>query len=251
MALIEDLRKQGDFLFKYRSFFPLPLIIMGLTIHFFMQVQSNGEATTEYFYAICFGISLIGLIIRSLVIGYVPRKTSGRNTKQQIADVLNTNGMYSIVRHPLYVGNFFMWLGLATITANIWFILFFVLSYWIYYERIMFAEEAFLREKFGDDYLNWASSVPSFIPSISKWKKPSSSFSMRNVIRREYTGLFNLVILFFIFHYIQTIVKANYDFTIIGYNEKIWFLIFFINIVMFLTIRFLRKKTKVLKIVGR
>lgn len=251
MALIEELRKQGNFLFKYRSFFPLPLLIMGLTIHLFMQIQTKGESTTEYFYAICFGISLIGLIIRSLVIGYVPRKTSGRNTKQQVADVLNTNGMYSIVRHPLYVGNFFMWLGLATITANIWFVLFFVLSYWIYYERIMFAEEAFLREKFGDNYLNWANSVPSFIPSFSKWKTPSNSFSIKNVIRREYTGLFNLVLLVVIFRFIQSLVKTNYDLTIIGYNEKIWILIFLLNGFLFIFIRILRKRTKILRVEGR
>ena len=34
------------------------------------------------------------------------KNTSGRNTHDQVADSLNTSGIYSIVRHPLYVGNF-------------------------------------------------------------------------------------------------------------------------------------------------
>uniref|UniRef100_A0A7C3Z7K4 DUF1295 domain-containing protein n=1 Tax=Desulfobacca acetoxidans TaxID=60893 RepID=A0A7C3Z7K4_9BACT len=31
----------------------------------------------------------------------------------QLQKVWKTSGMYAIVRHPLYLGNFFMWLGLT------------------------------------------------------------------------------------------------------------------------------------------
>ncbi|NLL27934.1 MAG: DUF1295 domain-containing protein [Bacteroidales bacterium] len=43
---------------------------------------------------------------------FIPKGISGKNTEKQIADFLNTKGMYSIVRHPLYLGDFLMWLGL-------------------------------------------------------------------------------------------------------------------------------------------
>ena len=72
--------------------------------------------------------------------------TSGRNTSEgQVADTINQTGMYSMVRHPLYVGNFIMWLGIALFTASIWFVLLFIAVYWLYYERIMYAEEQFMR----------------------------------------------------------------------------------------------------------
>lgn len=251
MALMEDFRKQGDFLFRYRSFFPIPLFAFGFGIHIFMQLQTQGQITPEYYFAICFGVSFIGLIIRSLVIGYVPKNTSGRNTKDQIANVLNTTGMYSIVRHPLYVGNFLMWLGIAMITAHLWFIFIFLLAYWLYYERIMYAEEAFLRDKFGVDYLNWASALPAFIPSFGRWKSPKEFFSFKNVLRREYTGLFNLVNIFFVFHYAHSVIKAENNFTILGNNEKLWLGILIFNIVFYFTIRFLHKKTSLLKVEGR
>ncbi|MDD2279699.1 MAG: isoprenylcysteine carboxylmethyltransferase family protein [Bacteroidales bacterium] len=251
MALMEDFRKQGNFLFKYRSYFPIPLFIFGFGVHLYSQYTTNGEIVPEYFFAICFGVSFLGLIARSLVIGFVPKNTSGRNTKEQIAKVLNTKGAYSIVRHPLYVGNFLMWLGIALLTANGWFILFFILFYWLYYERIMYAEEAFLRDKFGQDYLDWANSVPSFIPKFSQWEKPDDFFSFKNVLRREYTGLFFMVIIFFVFHYAHVVIKQGMNFMPNSIAAYIWLGAFAFVIVFYFTIRFLHKKTKVLSVEGR
>ena len=101
------------------------------------------------------------------------KSISGRNTVQgQIADELNTKGLYSIVRNPLYVGNYFLWLGIAMLTCNPWFIAIFTLIFWIYYERIVFAEEEFLRKKFGDAYLEWTVRTPIFIPINRSGKNP-------------------------------------------------------------------------------
>jgi hypothetical protein len=37
---------------------------------------------------ICLCVGMLGLVIRCLVIGYVPKNTSGRNTHKQIAETL-------------------------------------------------------------------------------------------------------------------------------------------------------------------
>lgn len=158
--------------------------------------------------------------------------------------------MYSTMRHPLYLGNFLMWLGIGLITQNIWFILLFMLFYWIYYERIMFAEEAFLREKFGKPYMDWAETVPAFIPNLRKWQNPEEYFSFKNVIRREYTSIFNLFLVFFIFRYAQSIITMN-SFTKVGYAEIIWFAIMGFAIIFYVIIRFLHKKTRLLEVEGR
>ncbi|WP_317038972.1 hypothetical protein ACF3NR_05840 [Vaginella massiliensis] len=52
--------------------------------------------------------------------------------------------MYSMVRQPLYLSNFLMWIAPAMLTGNFWFIVAFCLFYWVYYERFMYAEEQFL-----------------------------------------------------------------------------------------------------------
>ena len=66
----------------------------------------------------------------------------------QVADSLNTTGIYSTVRHPLYLGNFFMWLAIVVLTADLYFVIVFCLCYFIF-ERVMLAEEDFLANKFG------------------------------------------------------------------------------------------------------
>ena len=87
--------------------------------------------------------------VRSYTIGTTPRGTSGRNTEEQVAEQLNSSGIYSTVRHPLYLGNYLMWIGIVLFTKSISFTIIVSLMYWLYYERIMFAEERFLERKFG------------------------------------------------------------------------------------------------------
>ncbi len=125
------------------------------------------------------GVSLFGEAIRIYTVGFAPENTSGRNTEAgQIADELNMTGIYSLVRHPLYVGNFFMWLGPVLFLRSVVFAVFFVLVYWLYYERIMFAEEQFLRRKFGETYDKWSEKVSAFIPGFEGiYKALASLFS--------------------------------------------------------------------------
>ncbi|MGE0076259.1 MAG: isoprenylcysteine carboxylmethyltransferase family protein [Bacteroidales bacterium] len=243
MALIESFRKQGDFLFRFRSYMPLLLLISGLAFYIYMHYTNQYNFDIIYFW-ICFGISFFGLFIRSITIGFTPKNTSGRNTKKQVADVVNTTAMYSIVRHPLYLGNFFMWLGLALLSASIWFVLVFVLVFWIYYERIMYAEEFFLREKFGMPYLEWANKVPSFIPRFSSWKSSELYFSFRKVVKRETLGLFKLVLCFFIFQLIHEYFINNFNLDSISQFGRIWLYIFIVMLIFYLIVRTLNKKTK-------
>ncbi|MHC1705254.1 MAG: isoprenylcysteine carboxylmethyltransferase family protein [Tenuifilaceae bacterium] len=251
MALIEEMKKQGDFLFRFRGYLPIPLLIAGITVHVYNHLENPEQLPANYYFFICFAVGFFGLFIRSLTIGYTPKNTSGRNTKQQVADVVNTTEMYSIVRHPLYLGNYFMWLGLAMITYNILFIIIFSMIFWVYYERIMYAEEAYLRNKFGEPYLKWSESVPAFIPSIGKWKGSDAFFSFKNVLKREFTGLLKLVGLIFLFEYTHEIMINNYQYTQLSTIGLIWFYSFIGTLVLYLIIRAIRKKTSLLNVEGR
>lgn len=220
MALQEEFEVQGNWLFKYRSFLPLIVLFIGTVLYLRTEIYPETFILEEtpyeiYYETIALIISLIGLFIRVYTVGHTPKNTSGRNTTQgQVADTLNTTGIYSIVRHPLYLGNFLMWFGPTMLTGHFWFIIAFVLLYWVYYERIMFAEEQFLRNKFGIVYLNWATNVPAFIPSFKNFKKPNLSFSWKKVLKKEKNALFALFLIFFVFdfsgNYIQNKTDYNY-----------------------------------------
>jgi protein-S-isoprenylcysteine O-methyltransferase Ste14 len=218
MALQEELEKQGIWLFKHRSYLPLIVLFIGTVLYLRTKIYPEtfileGTPYEIYYEMTALFISLIGLFFRAYIVGYTPKNTSGRNTTEgHVADTLYTTGTYSIVRHPLYVGNFLMWCGPAMLTGNFWFIIAFILFYWVYYERIMFAEEKFLRDKFGDEYLEWSKNVPAFIPKLKAFKKSKLPFSWKKVVKKEKNGLFALFLIFCFFDLCGEIIQDGSDY---------------------------------------
>jgi hypothetical protein len=76
------------------------------------------------------------------------------------------------------------------------------LLFWIYYERIMFAEERFLEKKFGDRFITWSSSVPAFIPSFKRYIPSKYPFQAGKALK-EYSGILAAVVSFFIIQTLQ------------------------------------------------
>jgi len=191
MALVHSFEKNGNTLFKFRGQIPVVLFILAVPAIYFTDVSCIMKSDEWYYIltGVAIAMSLLGQVIRAIAIGTSNKNTSGRNTQEQVAEALNTKGIYSTVRHPLYLGNYFMWIGIVCFTFNIWFIVIVSLLFWIYYERIMFAEERFLERKFGESYVNWSMGVPSFWPSMKNYQKGAISFSMKTIMRREYAGI--------------------------------------------------------------
>ena len=202
MALLEEFEKQGNYLFKSRGILPLIILLAGLGAFIQTEINLSGfqnPELKEIYRFFCLFVCFIGFGIRIYTVGHTPKNTSGRNTESQLADELNTSGIYSIVRHPLYLGNFFMWLGVALLTENGWFVGMFVFLYWVYYERIMFAEEQFLRQKFRTVYLEWAKVTPAFFPAFKNRTRPKMPFSWRKILKKEKNGFFAIFLVFFLF----------------------------------------------------
>jgi len=246
MALREEFRKNGEWLFRWRSYLPLLL-----TVPFLLALAGFGHPYGRHplggkWENFCLAVSLAGLGIRFFTGGYVPVGTSGRNVKGQVAEVLNTTGIYSLVRHPLYLGNFLIWLGISLFLGLWWFTLIIVLILWLYYERIMFAEEEFLREKFGGAFTEWADQTPAFIPKFGNWVQPNLPFSLKTAVRKEYPGFFAMVAVF-------TLLKIAGEFLCrgslwIGWQ---WAAMFAGSLAVYLGVRHLKKRTDWLKVAGR
>ena len=209
MALVQSFEKQGNFLFKYRGQFPVILFVLSVPfIYLTDYTQINNEDHNLFMFTAIL-ISVLGFFVRFYTIGTSAKGTSGRNTKEQVADVLNSSGMYSMVRHPLYLGNYLIWLGISLASFNIYFAVIMSLLFWIYYERIMFAEERFLERKFGVDFLNWSSKLPAFLPLILNFKKSDTKFSIITVLRREYASVLAAVIGFIFIEVLRTYFSTN------------------------------------------
>jgi protein-S-isoprenylcysteine O-methyltransferase Ste14 len=194
MALDKELQAQGNWLFRRRGYLPLLFVVLISLAFFQFDWPYHSFAVHEVWEYFCLGVSIFGLLIRVVTVGSTPSGTSGRNTKFQVAEELNTTGMYSVVRHPLYLGNFLIGLGIVSVLLVWWLPVIYTLAFWIYYERIMYAEEHFLRQEFGTEFDEWAARTPAFWPRWSQWRWAPLAFSIRNVLRREYTGLLVIVL---------------------------------------------------------
>jgi hypothetical protein len=110
----------------------------------------------------------------------------------------------------------------------------------------MYAEERFLERKFGDKYLNWASSLPAFIPRFSNFKKSNITFSLKSVLRREYSGVLATVIGFVFMDVCRNFF--NQQESLISSNS---ILVLLSTAAISLLLRTLKRKTNVLKEEGR
>jgi protein-S-isoprenylcysteine O-methyltransferase Ste14 len=245
MALVHEFESSGNWLFKRRSWLPVFMIVAGIIMMYLGNRQAILFDMRDEF--IFLGVSLLGEVIRIMTVGFAPKNTSGRNTVTgQIADELNVTGIYSLLRHPLYLGNFFMWLGPVLFLRSFWFTIVFGLLYWLYYERIMFAEEQFLRKKFGEIYDKWSESVSSFIPYSFNFIKPKLPFSVRNVLKREYNSFINIFAIFTLLDLFR-----NYFLSERIYLTPIWIYLCTSATVIWAVVRFIHKKTKWLEVEGR
>jgi len=248
MALREDFERQGAWLFKWRSYLPavyLPMLFFALK-----ETRAFESVYGDFFSAswdICsIVVSFIGFALRCATVGYVPRGTSGRNTQSQVAEALNTTGMYSVVRNPLYLSNFIIIFGITLFIQSLWFALSTCVIFWLYYERIMFTEEEFLRKKFGEEYLRWAEKTPLIIPRFSNWKKPALPFSFKTVLRREFSTFFSIVASYFFLELAGNILTGKKPLV-----DGPWLAFFLTGFLLYWTFYILKKKTKVLNVSGR
>lgn len=173
--------KIGHFLFRYRNaMFPLvalPLLLPG------------PEPFEETLTATLLGVIVAGLgqWIRVLTIGlrYVVRGGRGGRV---YADDLVTDGVYSHVRNPMYVGNVLIVIGVA-LASNSWATIVVGTALAVFmYSCIVAAEEEYLRSRFGSAFEAYCRDVPRWLPRLRSMQPTLAKmrFHWRRVVVKEY-----------------------------------------------------------------
>jgi protein-S-isoprenylcysteine O-methyltransferase Ste14 len=176
----------GKFLFKYRSFLPVPYFLFLLVV-----VDFNSQE-----FILGGIIVLFGLLIRFFSMGFAGDWMRGNEVR---ADYVLDEGLYSIVRHPLYLGNFFIGFGF-TLTAGFYsvFILpLYSIVFFIYYYLIVKAEESYLLGKFGERFILYREITPAFCPNFRRWK--SDQFLGKQALRMEFSTYLTVGLIFLLF----------------------------------------------------
>lgn len=82
---------------------------------------------------------------------------------------LATTGAYSLLRHPLYFGNFLILAGFALAGAN-WVVVALVVIFLLfYYPAAIRYEDHKLQGLFGEEWLAWGTQTPAMFPTRMKW----------------------------------------------------------------------------------
>tara|TARA_B100000575_G_C22813412_1_gene479019 strand:+ start:36 stop:623 length:588 start_codon:yes stop_codon:yes gene_type:complete len=176
------------FLFKKRSYTPIPIV---LVILYFSQLRYP-------FWAYGAAFIIIGELIRLSAVSYAGGRT--RTTKVG-ANSLCTSGPYSRTRNPLYIGNLFIYSGVVLLSGGIYMfqLLTIVVFYFIFqYKMIISLEEEKLSIIFGQDYSNYKKNVPQIVPLIIPWDsesklKPTPILKTLKIEKRTLQNIFLLV----------------------------------------------------------
>jgi protein-S-isoprenylcysteine O-methyltransferase Ste14 len=209
MKLLDQLVEDGDRLFRWRSYLPLvllPVIVAGVLTSAPPFSTRRGERLWE---SASVAVALAGLALRVWAVGSAPSGTSERSTVNPRASQLRTTGPYSVVRHPLYMANGLMALGLS-LFPGIWYLpIILVLATFLYYERIAIREEAFLADRFGGEFEAWSARIPAFRPSRAGYRRSAVPYSWKKVLRHEFHALLVIAAGAFVFDAVQESQRAR------------------------------------------
>lgn len=169
----------GNFFFKYRN---LLFIVLYLLL-FIPSPPLFGEKTfgaNYYWIPIILGlaVTVLGQLIRGITIGLAYIVRGGRD-KKVYADGLVTQGIFTHVRNPLYVGNILMLLGVGILANSLIYVAVIIPLFLFIYQAIVLAEENFLRGKFGAEFDDYTKKVNRWIPNPSGLGKTLSSMEFR------------------------------------------------------------------------
>jgi protein-S-isoprenylcysteine O-methyltransferase Ste14 len=99
--------------------------------------------------------------------------------------VLTQSGPYALTRNPLYLGSFFMALGVLMAGQGYWLLPGFGIFFLGFYYPVMRAEEQELLQGHGSQVLGYARRVPLFFPGLPKKSLPSSRFTWNRVVKNR------------------------------------------------------------------
>jgi protein-S-isoprenylcysteine O-methyltransferase Ste14 len=142
----------GQVIFRNRGWIPVPFLAVPLLV-------PGQQARITW---------IIGLIM--IAVGELIRlagvAAAGTVTRRRSRDVqrLVNYGAFAWCRNPLYVGNWFVWLGFTVISGVLWFLPVAVVIFAVEYYYIVRYEEGVLESIFGEEYLSYKRQTPRWFP---------------------------------------------------------------------------------------
>ena len=124
---------------------------------------------------------------------------------------LAVKGPYSLTRNPMYIGRFFLLLGVMLFIGRVRVIFVFAVLYQFYMINRVKREETRLKEIFKEEYDSYCSMVNRFAPSIKQFHLKSLGYFKWSLFFQN-KGHWNLagVLSIYLFFYFYTCANAGF-----------------------------------------
>jgi hypothetical protein len=170
-------------------------------------------------------------------------RPAGRGPNPFRPEDLNTDGVFSVVRHPRHVGDYFIGLGVVLIPFVWWLPVAYTLAFYLYYWRTIAADDRQLRSEFAERFDDWAATTPALVPRLRQWLPARRTFSFRTAVKREYTTLLLVIVLHSSVEWLEHLFLDRRVML-----ELFWIVLALAGLAAFLLLRFLVKHTHVLNV---
>lgn len=176
----------GYLLLKHRHWY-LPAFAGGIFAFLIPPTDLFGSEGLEHTKdGLAILIAFTGLTLRALVIGLEP--ASAPRAPSAGPPPFPTQGMYSLSRNPLDLGNVLIFTGVFLMHGNAWTILLGTAIYAGATSMMVMAEEDDLFLRFGPAYARYRHCVPRWVPNLSRLGQVTrqTSFDVRRAFNAEY-----------------------------------------------------------------
>ena len=158
MAVQSGVPAGGGWLFRQRSWLPVPIALVLLLVRWGMVRHHALSIAGPMLVA-------IGESVRWWAVGQIGVISRTRTTR---LGPLITSGPFALCRNPLYVGNLLLWAGFTLWSGLLWMLPVALGVFILYYRSIIDWEEALLRDRFGDAYSRYVAETPRWWPRMDR-----------------------------------------------------------------------------------
>ena len=179
--------RAGGWLFKQRSWLPLPLVAALLLI------PPPTGAPASSWWTIGLLVVAAGELIRLWAVHHIGAISRTRSDR---LGPLIASGPFGYVRNPLYLGNILLWLGFAISARLLWLAPIIVVLLALEYHAIVRWEEQLIAGRIGRPYADYVAAVPRWLPSFRtpRFERTQAAFSWRHTFFSERGTLIAIVL---------------------------------------------------------
>jgi protein-S-isoprenylcysteine O-methyltransferase Ste14 len=111
---------------------------------------------------------VLGLLVRTWALGHICKD-----------EKLCVDGPYSLVRHPLYLGNLIVLAGLLVVAWSPVMAVAATVAAALNYRAVLGEEERGLEARFGDEWREYVARTPGMVPRL---RRPTGGFSLKHAV---------------------------------------------------------------------